>query len=200
MGRQTRRVRRSSKSDGESDIRELRPRISLTLMRATAASCIASAASPIRMHRPRQINPTGKSAKRCPSPRAKIFRFRRRANQWPKSRVPPDKRGVAHVTKRCGGMRWTWVTARDERLSSRTAKSCGPSAPTLASSSRVARFSGVKVARKPGHLGEREVNRKPSRRESRRCSGSPVVLPPCFFVARGPWVQSAPAFPAPSPS
>jgi len=29
----------------------------------------------------RQSNPTGKSPKTCPSPRAKIFRFRRRANQ-----------------------------------------------------------------------------------------------------------------------
>ena len=75
------------------------------------------------------------------------------------------------------------------------AKSCGPGAPTLASSFREARFSGVTVAKEPGHRGEHEVSRKPLRRESRRCSGSPVVLPPCFFVARGPWVQSAPGFP-----
>ena len=28
------------------------------------------------------VCPTGKSPKTCPAPRAKIFRFRRRANQW----------------------------------------------------------------------------------------------------------------------
>jgi hypothetical protein len=108
-------------------------------------------------------------------------------------------RGVAHVTKRCGGMRWTRLTARDERLSSRTAKSCGPGAPTLAFKplrGELLGGDGGKRARSPaGHRGEHEVSRKPSRRESRRCSGSPVVLPPCFFVARGPWVQSAPGFP-----
>src|ERR1700744_4411065 len=50
----------------------------------------------------------------------------------------------------------------------------------------VFRIKRQKVARKPGHLGEREVSRKPSRRESRRCSGSPVVRPPCFFCCTGP--------------
>jgi hypothetical protein len=37
--------------------------------------------------------------------------------------------------ERCGGMRWTRALAIDERLNARTAKSCGPDAPTLASSS-----------------------------------------------------------------
>ena len=60
---------------------------------------------------------------------------------------------------------------------------------------RCSRIAPMTVAKEPGHRGEREVSRKPLRRESRRCSGSPVVLPPCFFVARGPWVQSAPGFP-----
>jgi hypothetical protein len=54
------------------------------------------------------------------------------------------------------------------------------------------------VARKPGHLGEREVSRKPSRRESRRCSGSPVVLPPCFLLHGAHGCNRHPAFPAPS--
>ncbi|SHG09142.1 hypothetical protein SAMN05444169_0482 [Bradyrhizobium erythrophlei] len=40
---------------------------------------------------------------------------------------------------------------------------------------------GATVARKPGHRGEREVSRKPSRRESRMFPVEPVVLPPCFF-------------------
>src|SRR6476620_9016830 len=42
-------------------------------------------------------------------------------------------------------------------------------------------FREATVATKPGHRGEREVSRKPSRRESRAVSGSPVVLLPCFF-------------------
>jgi hypothetical protein len=41
----------------------------------------------------------------------------------------------------------------------RTAKSCGPDAPTLASSSWEASFLGMMVARKPGHQGELEGNR-----------------------------------------
>jgi hypothetical protein len=48
------------------------------------------------------------------------------------------------------------------------------------------KFSEVTVAKEPGHRGEREVSRKPSRREGRCCSGSPVVLPPCFFICTGP--------------
>jgi len=79
----------------------------------------------------------------------------------------------------------------------RTAKSRGPDAPTLASSSREASFLGATVARKPGHRGEREVSRKPSRRESRIASAEPVCS--CaFFCAclhTRPRVQRAPGFP-----
>ena len=50
--------------------------------------------------------------------------------------------------------------ALDESVRLRTAKSCGPDAPTLASSRREASFSAVRVARKPGHPGEREGTRK----------------------------------------
>ena len=87
-----------------------------------------------------------------------------------------------NVAAGCGGRE---VGAR-RTPDPRTAKSCGPDAPTLASSFREASFPEVKVARKPGRLGEREVSCKPLRRESRRCSGSPVVLPPCFFCCTGP--------------
>jgi hypothetical protein len=50
--------------------------------------------------------------------------------------------------------------ALDGRCGRRTAKSCGPDAPTLASSSWEASFSGATVARKPGHRGERVISRK----------------------------------------
>jgi hypothetical protein len=41
----------------------------------------------------------------------------------------------------------------------RTAKSCGPDAATLASSSREASFLGATVTNKPDHRGEREISR-----------------------------------------
>jgi hypothetical protein len=47
--------------------------------------------------------------------------------------------------------------ATDERANLRTAKSCGPDAPTLASSWRKA-FPPAMVANKPGHQGERGVS------------------------------------------
>src|SRR3954451_9598368 len=40
---------------------------------------------------------SGKSPKSCPSPFAKLFRFRRQANQDYRSRRPVPKRGVGHV-------------------------------------------------------------------------------------------------------
>ena len=61
--------------------------------------------------------------------------------------------------------------SKDEWHCLRTAKPCGPDAPTLASSSREASFSRAMVANKPGHQGEREVSRKPLRGESRSDSG-----------------------------
>src|SRR4051794_15755730 len=52
-------------------------------------------------------HPTGKSAKSCPVPRAKIFRFRRRANhRFNSARLTADEGRVAIVTNvavRCGG-------------------------------------------------------------------------------------------------
>jgi hypothetical protein len=77
----------------------------------------------------------------------------------------------------CGGR----DGARDEARSWRTAKPCGPDAPTLASM-----FTRGKVATKPGHLGERGVSRKTIAQGRPECSGSPVVLPPCFFHRTGP--------------
>jgi hypothetical protein len=55
----------------------------------------------------RQINPTGKSAKTCPDPRAKIFRLTRRANQRYDSARLTRYEGRAHVTN----ARWDAVDA-----------------------------------------------------------------------------------------
>jgi hypothetical protein len=48
--------------------------------------------------------------------------------------------------------------AKDESAGMRTAKTCGPDAPTLAASSR--RGARATVARKPGRRGEHEISRK----------------------------------------
>ena len=95
-------------------------------------------------------------------------------------RVSPVTRGVAHVTN----ARWDAVdevAAVDERSLSRTAKSCGPGAPVLALSfvGQVLRSDGGKKA---GHRGEREVSRKPLRREGRIASAEPVCSCVLSFV------------------
>ncbi len=54
----------------------------------------------------------------------------------------------------CGGR----GCADNERRLKRTAKSCGPDTPTLVSSWRLGAL--MTVARKPGHRGEHEGNRK----------------------------------------
>jgi hypothetical protein len=46
-----------------------------------------------------------------------------------------------------------------------------------------------------GHRGEREISRKPLRREGRAAPASPVVPAPCIFFARGPWVWRTPGLP-----
>ena len=78
----------------------------------------------------------------------------------------------------CGGR----AACEGRTLASRTAKPCGPGAPTLASSSWEASFSGMTVARKPGHRGERGISRKPLRRESRIASAEPVCSCAFFLV------------------
>jgi hypothetical protein len=95
-------------------------------------------------------------------------------------------------------MRWTRMAAQDERRTTRTAKSRGPGAPTLASSPRGSkRFPGATVARKPGHRGEREVSRKPPRREGRIASAEPVCSCAfsCCHLRTRPRVQRAPGLP-----
>jgi hypothetical protein len=84
--------------------------------------------------------PTGKSVRLrifvCPVLLTKIFRFRRRANQIYNSPRPVPQRGVAQRHERgagCGGR----GCAFGRRALKRTEKSCGPDAPTLASSLRM---------------------------------------------------------------
>src|ERR1700730_16686466 len=76
-------------------------------------------------------------------------------------------------------MRWTRAALRRERCL-RTAKSCGPDAPTLASSLRDE--AQTTVARKPGHRGEHEISRKTIARGMPGESGVTVVtMLVCLF-------------------
>src|ERR1700743_3835759 len=89
----------------------------------------------------------------------------------------------------------------DERRGPRTAKSCGPDAPTLASTRRrCLRIAPGMVARKPGHQGEREGNRKTI------AQGRPVFPVNLWwtyscgfsFPREAAGAAERPAFPAPS--
>jgi hypothetical protein len=106
-----------------------------------------------------------------------------------------DQRGVSRSSRTwsagCGGR----GGARRRRAPLRTAKSCGPDAPTLASSfvEVTPRGDGGKRARSPGRA--RRTPLKPLRREGRTDPPTPVVTTVCYFFAHGPRVQRAPGLP-----
>jgi len=78
---------------------------------------------------------TGKSPISCPARQQKIFRFRRRANQ--RYQLAPSRlTGGAYAQSSRNARRDAMdAAARETSAPMRTAKSCGPDAPTLASSS-----------------------------------------------------------------
>src|ERR1700680_4558722 len=77
-------------------------------------------------------------------------------------------------------MRWTRTVAGTIDIDPRTAKSCGPDAPTLVSSRRS--YLPATVARKPGHRGERAISRKTIAQGVPGETGVPVVtMLVCFF-------------------
>ena len=58
------------------------------------------------------------------------------------------------------GLEMRWTRQRGRTTLQRTAKPCGPGAPTLAlSPQRCVRILRVTVAKEPGHRGERGVSR-----------------------------------------
>jgi hypothetical protein len=96
----------------------------------------------------RVICPTGKSATACASilssPDRKNISVFPNPNQFYNSRRLVPTRGA--------------LRGRHGMMLLRTAKTCGPDAPTLASS--LAELSAqATVARKPGHRGEHEISR-----------------------------------------
>jgi hypothetical protein len=74
---------------------------------------------------------------------------------------------IAIVTNVERGMRWPLVARKTNAFSLRTAKSCGPDAPTLASScaKRVSRGDGDNKPGSPGRARSKPL--KPLRREGR---------------------------------
>jgi hypothetical protein len=97
----------------------------------------------------------------------------------------------------------------DERRLLRTAKSCGPDAPTLASSSRMfyrpnravmKRYPLMTVAKEPGHRGERDISRKTIACGNAGRSGVLVVTrvrSTNTKCTRGRGCSGHPAFPTP---
>ena len=112
----------------------------------------------------RRFCPTGKSVKSCLVPFEKIFLFFRTANQLSNFSRPTRDRGVSRSSRTRDGMRWTRAASGMRKRAGRkrwlrTAKSCGPGAATLASSSRNP-ISRMTVAKEAAHRGEHEVSRK----------------------------------------
>ena len=96
-----------------------------------------------------------------------------------------------------GGMRWTRRCAGDA-YPMRTVKSCGRGPPTLGSTPG-SRAPGGRRLTSPVLRREREVSRKPLRRECRSVSALPDYL--CallLFSTQGCGCGQRPAFPAPS--
>ena len=114
-------------------------------------------------------------------------------------RVSPDERGV-RTSRTRGEMRWTRRWRKTSASCSRTAKSCGPDAAVLASSSRgdVPRGDGGKRA---VHRGEHEVSRKATAQGRPGCSACTCMLVCAFLVrncTRDRGCSVHPVFPAPS--
>ena len=112
-----------------------------------------------------------------PAPFVKIFLFPFDPNHFSIRGHPgPHKGAFRDRHERKVGMRWTRSGATDESAYLRTAKSCGPDAPTLASSSRGAellRGEGGNKARSPGRARRKPL--KPSRAGMPGDSGATVV-------------------------
>ena len=113
-------------------------------------------------------DPTGKSVTSSviglSSPFCKNIRiFRTRKSPYIQRR-PVPQRGGSRSSRTRDRMRWTQAAPKTRALFLRTAKSCGPDASTLASSSWEASFSGVTAARKPDRRGEYDISRKTTAR------------------------------------
>ena len=96
--------------------------------------------------------------------------FRDRHGRWVRDAVDAAAAQRKHLRGRAALMR--------------TAKSCGPDAPTLAF--KLAEiFPPMTVTTKPGHRGEHEISRKTIAQGRPGVPANLWLLPLCFFVAQG---------------
>ena len=133
------------------------------------------------------------------SPLAKIFPFPSDPNHLHIPRYPgPHKGAFRDRHERRAGMRWTRVV----RLTS--AQPCGRRSRVVLTPRRwrqvfAERSAQAKVARKPGHLGEREAAVKTIACGNAGCPGATVVTNARVYYTstRGCGCNGHPAFPAP---
>jgi hypothetical protein len=103
---------------------------------------------------------------------------------------PASARGTYASSRTWGGMRWTQAVSLDERRCARTAKSCGPGAPTLALSFRGTQFRGRDGGKRARSPGRSRISRKTIAQGRSDDPATPVVLPRATFYARGPRVRA----------
>jgi hypothetical protein len=111
--------------------------------------------------------------------------------------VPPPQEGrIAIVTDVGSGMRWT-LWSRETSAPMRTAKSCGPGAPTLALSFRRDTIPAkVTGAKEPGPRGEHEVTVKTIAQGRPDDPAPPVATTVCFLpMHTGRGCELAPGLP-----
>src|SRR5450631_3513462 len=156
------------------------PPLSGAICRCSCAPCVP------RLPCEREvICPTGRPAKKLSSPICKNISLHPSGKSSLQVRaIPPHQRGVSRSSRTRDGVRWTrqrfacdGIAGRVERLLSdhrhaderrlqRTAKSCGPDAPTLASSLRSGvgptglrqNISAGDGGKQPGHRGEYDIS------------------------------------------
>jgi len=110
-------------------------------------------------------------------------------------RVSPVTRGV-RTSRTRGGMRWTQSVCKTSARE-RTAKSCGPDAAVLASSSLRSKLLESDGGKRAVHRGEHEVSRKATAQGRPGCSVCTCMLV-CVSSAHlhtRPRVQQAPGLP-----
>jgi hypothetical protein len=142
--------------------------------------------------------PTGKSPTRCPAPFEKIILFSFCANHFHGCAIPFRLRGVSRSSRTLERDAVDAGGALTNAPISRTAKPCGPDAPTLASS--VADVSAKRWwQQSPVTRESAEETVKTMARGMPDVSGVTVVTNACAFYhcARGCGRAERPAFPAP---
>jgi hypothetical protein len=109
-------------------------------------------------------HPTGKSPGQFVDP--SVQPLLKKYSDFPKPQISPyvlrlvPREGRFAIVTDAGRDAVAAGGAEDESAFLRTAKSCGPDASTLASSSWEASFSGATVTKKPDRRGEYDISRK----------------------------------------